>query len=281
MIDLLGAFMRQFNPYTFYDAANALHPLEGLQQGAKLKDSYYMLFMAKAISTQLWNGDILPLVISKPAALKLWQALECVLPSDQAKIQTMDMESEIDYVSAWKIRTALKELETVLSAELQSMNTYFISQTLAYNTADLISSAENMLPEIIRRVIEPTAIADIQQAGRCIAFDLPTGAGFHIMRATESVIRQYHQLVVKLKPKSRNWGKYIEALKKHKADPKIVVVLDQLREMHRNPIMHPEVVLTSDEATTLIGIAQSVIVAMGIDMIRRQSPVTLPAPTTP
>lgn len=273
--------MRQFNTYTFYDIAKALRPLEGLREDQERKDVFWNLSSAQMWLGQLWTDQILPLVISKPAISKLWNAIEAVVPSDPQKLQELDMETKIGFLPAWNITNGLRELETVLSAELQSMATYFISQTLAYNTAELISSAENMLPESVRKVIEEAAIADVRQAGRCIAFDLPTGAGFHIMRATESVIRQYHQVVVKAKPRSRNWGKYIEALRNHNADPKVVAVLDQLREMHRNPIMHPEVVLTSDEATTLLGMAQSAIVAMAMDIAKRTSATPPPTPAAP
>jgi hypothetical protein len=112
---------------------------------------------------------------------------------------------------------------------------------------------------------EPTKL-DIRQAGRCLAFELPTAAGFHIMRATESILRDYYVAHVGKKPKTRNWGKYIADLKTSSANPKTVAVLDQIRTLHRNPTIHPEVVLSGSEAQTLFGIAQSAITAMIEDM---------------
>ncbi len=38
--------------------------------------------------------------------------------------------------------------------------------------------------------------------------------------------------------------------------------LQQLARLHRNPIIHPEVILTVDEAITILGIVRSVIGAM-------------------
>ena len=113
-----------------------------------------------------------------------------------------------------------------------------------------------------------------------MAFDLPSATGFHIIRAVEAVIRKYYSVIVKqpVKPKMRNWGTYIRVLSKSGGDPKILAILDQLREMHRNPIMHPQVVLTMTEAEGLFGIAQSAILSMMADIEKHQQ---LPLPAVP
>lgn len=46
------------------------------------------------------------------------------------------------------------------------------------------------------------------------------------------------------------------------ADPKVWSALDQLTKLHRNPVVHPEHVLTMDEAVTIFGLAQSAVSAM-------------------
>src|SRR5258708_11784859 len=124
---------------------------------------------------------------------------------------------------------------------MQSLSTYFVSRKLGYETPLLIEEAENLLPESIREAI-PEAIPDLQQAGKCIAFDIPTAAGFHIIRATEGVIRLYYRHVVGTlpKPKMRNWGAYNKVLEQRGADKRITGFLDHIREYHRNPVLHPE-----------------------------------------
>ena len=72
----------------------------------------------------------------------------------------------------------------------------------------------------------------------------------------------------------RNWGAYIRILRTKGADEKVIASLDQIRELHRNPVMHPEETLSSDEATTLFGIAQSAILAM-VNAIPRHRQQTL------
>ena len=78
----------------------------------------------------------------------------------------------------------------------------------------------------------------------------------------------------------RNWGAYIKNLRKCGADEKIVTILEQIKDMHRNPVIHPERRLDNDEALSLVGIVESAISAMVRDMKMRKlgPPLPLPAP---
>jgi len=106
---------------------------------------------------------------------------------------------------------------------------------------------------------------DIREAGKSLAFELPTAAGFHLFRATESVLRKYyvHETGSTAPPKVRNIGVYLNALKiANKGDPKVRAALKQMTDLHRNPLIHPETILTLDEAIAIFGIARSAITAM-------------------
>jgi hypothetical protein len=175
------------------------------------------------------------------------------------------------------IRTGVENFETVFSAELQTMATYFVSKKLAYSTADLIENAENLFPESIRKDLPSQCIADMKQAGKCIAFETPTAAAFHILRATESVIRLYYERIVGHAPKvkARNWGAYISVLEKKGADKKVTTFLDHLREQYRNPILHPEEMLTPEEATVLLGASISAILLMMGEIKGKKSTLAL------
>ncbi len=53
------------------------------------------------------------------------------------------------------------------------------------------------------------------------------------------------------------------------ADSKVTAALDQIRDLHRNPLMHPEDTLTLPEADALFGLAEAAIVAIIRDLQRR------------
>lgn len=57
----------------------------------------------------------------------------------------------------------------------------------------------------------------------------------------------------------RNWGNYIEAMVTEKAEKKITDNLDHIRVEYRNPVVHPNVNVTPDEAFGLFGIGISAI----------------------
>lgn len=107
---------------------------------------------------------------------------------------------------------------------------------------------------------------EVRQSGMCLAFDCATASAFHMMRATESVMHDYY--IVCCKPTSKqklgNWGAYIKELAKLQDTEvqEVVALLQQIKDRHRNLIMHPEITLTPDEAFTLFEIGQSAIIAM-------------------
>lgn len=82
--------------------------------------------------------------------------------------------------------TALaREFETVLTAELSTLGVYQVAPKGIFSTPALIDYAENAFGDDVKNVLNNTAalaIDDTNQAGRCLALDLPTASGFHIMR---------------------------------------------------------------------------------------------------
>lgn len=169
-----------------------------------------------------------------------------------------------------------KEFHLILSAELQTFDAYQVTEKALFSTARLVERAENILPDGIVSDVPKEALVDLNQAGRCLAFDLPTAVGFHTWRAVETVLVAYCE-EWGVRPDQRDWGSYIAGLKKAEAAGITVAVLDQIRDLHRNPTMHPEMVLSPEEAIGLFGIAPSVIVAMVNDIRRHRKAKTSPA----
>lgn len=168
--------------------------------------------------------------------------------------------------------TRAREFETVLGAELQTFDAYQITRKGIYSTTDLIEQAENAFNEETKVELSDGVRNDVNQSGRCLAFDLPTASGFHIMRAADTVLKKYCS-EFGAKPKGRTWKAYIIALRATMANPKVLAVLDQIRELHRNPTIHSaDVVLSLNEATLLLSITQSAITAMVDDIVKHRTP---------
>src|SRR5918911_2868722 len=98
---------------------------------------------------------------------------------------------------------------------------------------------------------------------------LPEGANknffpFHILKAVGSMIREYHlkRTGKQVAAQSRNRGAYIRDLNTHGADTRVTAYLSHMKDFYRNPIVHPELTLTSDQALSLFSAAMSAIIQL-------------------
>lgn len=237
-----------------------------------MKDVVFSMWNAKRWLISVWRGDLLPVTFSKQATDALYTALNEIASDDWSKT---DFESDVEPSALYRLKTAAQNFETIFSAELQGASTYYVEQKGIYSTPDLMDRAELALGDSVA-VLEDDAKKDFNQAGRCLAFDLPTAAAFHLTRSIESVLRKYHALIC---AKSSAAGRRpematcINELRRSGADAKLLDILDHFRDLHRNTTMHPEVFLDGPEALRLFDIAKSGINAMA-DKIKE-----FPAPT--
>jgi hypothetical protein len=251
----------------FYQLGTQLHPLTELE--AETSNRIHILRFCYPAWKSIEN------LLDRFSALTVCRAdgkelIDAIMEIDKWLADTptekwLEEDRSVDFMFEKMIDQA-KEFETVLSAELETLATYHVTQKGIYDTTALIERAENVLPIPMLNKIDEKVIKEIRESGKCLAFDCATASGFHIMRATELVMHKYYIHVCNPKSKKRlaNWGAYIERLKAvgdSKVD-EVVSILQQIKDRHRNLIMHPEIVLTPNEAFTLFEIAQSVIITM-------------------
>ncbi len=190
-----------------------------------------------------------------------------------------------------------KTFETVLSEELATVSAYSVSKKLAYSIPDLVDSAENVFPVSVLETLSKEVIREVREAGKCLAFDIPTASGFHMLRATEGVLHEYYLAICKPSSKAKlaNWGAYISALyqltdgKAPKAKAKgqctvntetknhikkVLALLQQVKDEDRNQIMHLEIVLNDDEAFVLFEITKGAIMAIAEKLKAQPSKAT-------
>ncbi len=258
-------------PY-IYKLSASIQPLSKVEQGTSLLQAFY---------NSLWNAEIeLNAFLNQSIYSYTLKALKApgvdLLAAIRALTEVEEKEREVNFFEAYKLSNALTTFENVLTAEMNVNNAYWVTKKRGFDTSDLINRAEVCWsPELPSKV--PESLYDIRQAGRCIAFELSTAAGFHTMRATELVFRHYWDAVTKSAPRPGlgNMGDYVVALEQQKkGDPKTVATMRQIKELHRNELMHPEAVLDMNMAIELWGIAQSAVTAMLREI---PDPVILPA----
>jgi hypothetical protein len=167
-----------------------------------------------------------------------------------------------------QINRDIDKFQAALSEEVRQLPLYFVTRVRAYSTHDLIERAEVALSAETRNAISDEAKEDFRQAGRCLAFEAHTASGYHSMRATERVLREYYALVLNKPGIGIGMKQCIDELTKAGADKRTMQVLDQIRNLHRNPIDHPDIFLEPEAAADLFEIATSAISAMAREIAK-------------
>lgn len=263
--------MQRVNEFQFYQLAAAIHPLVFANEESKYSDIWLDWSQAAETLNQIFHVRALEFCLE--AATELYAAIANVVPNNfqeaiKRHTELPDPEPPIGWAAVHPIRQAVSKFETILSAELSSSDTYWVSPKGTHKTSMLMKSAHSVLPDAVTARF-PLVASDFDEAGRCWIFDNYTAAGFHLMRATEAAIREYYKVLTQKEPKKkfRNWGIYLKELSKcTNANPKIIHFLDHIRDNYRNPISHPEQNLNSEEAQVLFGVCVSAISMIGSEI---------------
>jgi hypothetical protein len=267
-----GGSMNRINCYGFYLLGKYISKIESLGPDSKDLDVALASVRAERLLSTLLHNTSFKLKTTLAASSSLFtgfkhlsdffeerQDTESSGPASDAKDQQRNL-----FISGVKL--SVDKMETVLSTELALAPIYSVPARGVFSTDSLLDSADDVFEDLkeLKAHVPDDAIADTKQAGRCLAFDLPTAAGFHIARATEAVMKKAMDALgcPPLKDSQRNWGNYIKSLDEYGASVSIVHHLNQLKDLHRNPLIHPEVTLDQLEAQQLWSLCTSAMVTM-------------------
>ena len=157
-----------------------------------------------------------------------------------------------------KLHDWVKDLSAKLETELDNLHVYCVTETGGLSVETLIRGYSEIYPKDTLALCDDFIKKQIDEAGRCLAFERPTACGFHILRSVEIMIKAYLLAVTGSFPpmNRRNWGEYIEWLEKAGASKDMTDVLHVLKRK-RNPLMHPQEDLTMDDAVDVFTVCRS------------------------
>lgn len=253
--------MQGLNLTYIYQLSEKFDDLRSLQPDTPLNKVWLELYFAKNNIQEIYNQAIFShaLRTSRTTASDLYKKIEEFL-----ELQRQDKTASLSELDVSDLQNGLEQLETVLKAELTAADVYLVTPIGAYDTKALLHEPQLIWPENLLKKLPSTEL-DVQELSKCIAFELPTAAGFHAVRIVESVLRAYWDVITEREkhPRNKTIGDYISALeKKEIGDKKVLAALNQLRDLHRNPLMHPEVHLSVEDAVIFLGISFSVVAPM-------------------
>lgn len=214
--------------------------------------------------------DCLKTVFDRLEKLKLSVSNETLAAERLSKLFNELKETESKAVlSAPQARTLKREIDNLrltLEAELRCIEAYVLSGK-RLDVKRMLNDVPSLFAPKIFETISPIAKSDLVEAARCIAFECPTAGAFHLMRATEDVLRDFYKFHVKRdRCDPLLWFPMVQGLQRHrkaKEHSTLLHNLDNIRVSFRNPTQHPEKVYDIHEVQDLWGLCADVINRMG------------------
>lgn len=245
----------------FLDVVSAIDAIPNtFFQGDPPRPSAYVLHNAKGQLEALFNQSIYAAYLraSREQAGKLYAAIDVMLKFVD------DPNSTIGDYDVWSVSHERDQFKTIFLADLSLLPSFLVAGKESYEVNTLIDEGTKLFPVSLSAKV-PEATPDAKEVGKALAFELATACGFHIFRVTEAVVKRYWDHVSKgaTRPSLETLGTFAAEMEKQKfGDIKVIESIKQMTRLHRNPLIHPEVILSVEEAIETMGIARSVVGAM-------------------
>lgn len=238
-------------------------PIPTLSETGTKRATFSVVYDALTVIEGLLNQNMIRLRSARQPGVELRDVLKKINDAIFADVSKLD--EAVEFLDIVDLKAKAATFAQVVTAELQIADIYVVTARGGFDTTHLAENGHLIFPpDLIAKV--PGAMNDAKNAGRCIAFDLPTAAAFHMHRANEAVLHEYYDAVSngKTGPTGRSMELWIQAIEAEPGyDKKVVSALRDLKDLHRNPVAHPEQSLAStDEAIALLGSVNSAMLHM-------------------
>ena len=132
-----------------------------------------------------------------------------------------------------------------------------------FSIEHLLSNPGAVLGQGVFNELTDIAQYDLEYACKCIAFECPTAAAFHILRCLEECVRVLYRAYFPRKSIEKSWGPLLTELINKPRNPKpdeiLLGHLNHLRKRFRNPTNHPEKIYEIEEVEDLVHLSVDVI----------------------
>ncbi|UZD90022.1 hypothetical protein [Cognatishimia activa] len=174
-----------------------------------------------------------------------------------------DSEYFLSEEEAQKLNEIISDLQLVVLSEAQELSAFFPTEK-RYNVTSLFDDISKIFGEDTYRKLPETAQFDFDEAGKCIVLERGTAACYHLMRGSESVLKQLYFSVVKRgRLEKPMWAAMVLKLEERSAlDDALKGTLDTFRKGFRNPVAHPDRFYSVDDAQDLLGTTTQLVALM-------------------
>jgi len=206
-------------------------------------------FTKENLNRFLKTLDDLDLQVTKRAAFDLSKLRD--------ELSNRPADAKLTVQNAKSIHKLTTDLRKTLRAETLGSYVYVVTPKRIDLQRLLESVTELLAPKTFEQCPD-IAKYDLSEAGKCIAFERPTAAASHLMRAVVAILFNYYKMYIKPATTGLTWGQMTTALanktRGKRPDKVILANLDHIRIAFRNPTQHPDKIYDIQEAQDLFGL---------------------------
>lgn len=244
---------KSIGDYFFF--GTSLRYLQDASSGSRIFEPGCILDNIKACLDEL---DELELTVTKNASGDLSRFRDKLM-------RIKDKEARLTAEQSQGLNRICHSLRPTLLAELHTHEAYVITPK-RFDTHKLLNDVASLMSPGIYSSLPEIAQYDLMEAGKCIAFERPTAAAFHLLRATESVLRHFYCTLIRTKRvPNLLWGNMVGDLRTRKKTRKYTTLynnLDNIRHSYRNPTQHPDAIYDIHGAQDLLPLCFEAITRM-------------------
>ncbi len=223
--------MKQIDVWTYIKVGTGFRYLQDATKGRRIHGDSFIL---ENIERFLKILDDFQLHVTRRASVRLRTL--------QEKLSKKNQDAALSSSEAEELREAVKAIRSTFSAETKGIYSYVVTEK-RLDVEKLIHDTKALFAPGVFDQLSDIAQSDFKEAGRCIAFECPTAAAFHLLRGIEGILRQYYIVFIGPTSADITWGHITTTLRK-KRDKRIdhhtLRHLDHIRSAFRNPTQHPE-----------------------------------------
>ncbi len=262
-----GTNMLEIDVYYFYWLSLAVEPLGRIKPGTPwLALAEHLMWSRVAMEGMKNLSNAFPRTAEQVD--EVLQILNSVFPAVGTAPENVDIRRRFTEYEAQRLRVLSTQIAAFLREESKHGYVLKLEDQRCLSSHSLVEKIETCFATDTWNAIGNDAKKEFEECGKCLAMERYTAAGFHSLRGVECIIRQYIIALTGSLPKKRDWGFYIEVLKDNSADGKLIAVLDNMRSLERNPLMHPEQWLEIDEAIGIFTISQTAVARIASGLVK-------------
>lgn len=230
--------------YSFFFFGTCVRYIQDVNTTYKIHGKGCLLENINACLSRL---DSLGLYVTKNASQEL--------ASFKAELDEItDEDAKLSGAQCTKLNTITIQLRNTLEAELLGREAFVVTPKRFETSKLLYDIGSLMTPGVFSSLPDFTQY-DLMEAGKCIAFERPTAAAFHLLRGTEAELRLFYcTLIFRSRVSPLLWGEMTKDLRNRQKTKKHTTLynnLDNIRLSYRNPTQHPDAVYDIHEVQDL------------------------------